>query len=68
MGLNEELNYTAAYSDDVDKIRELVGKGADLASADGSLDGRRTPFHQACFHGKIAPLHPLPGRLLVTSC
>jgi len=50
--LNAELNSTARNTNDVAKIRELVGQGADLLSTNGH-PWHHTPLHQACIFGRV---------------
>jgi ankyrin repeat protein len=49
--LNTELNNVARNTDNCDKARELVARGADLSSTNGP-EWRHTPLHQAAYHGR----------------
>ena len=50
-GKNTELNDTARNTNDVNKIRRLVGERADLMSTNGP-EWRHTAMHQAAYHNR----------------
>ena len=52
MGIDQDLNDVARNTNDTNKLRQLVAKGANLRSTNGA-PWNHTPLHQACYHGRL---------------